>query len=112
MDEATSTTDVTGDDWEAALVAKAKGEKLNEDESEDEADKPGIPDDEPPVISTKVAVAHVRNLLTFAMQSGNNSMIDGIVDVQAMVVEHSVRLAAAAKQKCITHLFRKYLLNE
>ena len=69
MDEATSTTDVTGDDWEASLAW-------------------------PPVISTKVAVAHVRDLLTFAIQSGNKSMIDGIVDVQEMVEEHSVRLAA------------------
>ena len=58
--EATSTTDVTGDDWEAVLVANAKGDKLGEDESEDEADEPGMADDEPPVISTKVAVAHVR----------------------------------------------------
>ena len=107
MDETASTTDVTGDDWEAALVDRAKGEKLSEDESEDDADEPGMADDEPPVISTKVAVAHVRDLLTFAMQSANKSMIDGIVDVQAMVEEHSVRLAAAAKQKCITDFFRK-----
>ena len=54
MDEAISTTDVAGDDWEAALVAKAKGEKMDEDESEDEADEPGMADDEPPVISTNV----------------------------------------------------------
>ena len=96
MGEATSTTDVTGDDWEVALVAKAKGEKMNEDERKDEA-----------VISTKVAVGHVSDLLTFAMQSGNMSMIDGIANVQAMVKEHSVRLAAADKQKCITDLFMK-----
>ena len=70
---------MTGDDWEAALVAKAKGEKLSKDESDDEVDEPGMAEDEPPVISTKVAVAHVRDLLTFAMQSGNKSMVDGII---------------------------------
>ena len=84
-----STTDVTGDDWEVALVAKANGEKMNEDERKE------------------VAVGHVSDLLTFAMQSGNMSMIDGIANVQTMVKEHSVRLAAADKQKCITDLFMK-----
>ena len=34
-------------------------------------------------------------------------LVDGIVNVQAMVEEHSVRLAAADKQKCITDFFRK-----
>ena len=34
-------------------------------------------------------------------------LVDSIVNVQAMVEEHSVRLAAADKQKCITDVFRK-----
>ena len=39
-----------------------------------------------------MAVAHVSELLSFATQSGNMFMIDGIVNVQTMV--------AAAKQQC------------
>ena len=39
-------------------------------------------------------------------------LVEGIVNVQAMVEEHIVRLAASDKQKCITDFFRKYLLNE
>ena len=34
-------------------------------------------------------------------------LFDGIVNVQAMDEEHSVRLVAADKQKCITDFFRK-----
>ena len=66
------------------------GEKVDEDESEVTADEPGMADDEPPVISTKVAVAHVGVLLSFAMRTGNNvSMIDITAKAQTMVEEHS-----------------------
>ena len=42
MDDATSTTDVTGDDWEAALIARAKGLKAADQESEEkEVDEEG-----------------------------------------------------------------------
>ena len=34
-------------------------------------------------------------------------LVDGIVNVKAMVEEHSARLVAADKQKCITDFFRK-----
>ena len=61
-------------------------------------------------MSTMIAVLSLdqrMKVMTFAMESGNLSMIDGIVNLQTMVDEHSIRLAAAAKQKCITNFFRK-----
>ena len=61
-------------------------------------------------MSTKIAVLSLdqrMKVMTIAMESGNLSMIDGIVNLQTMVEEHSISLAAAAKQKCITNLFRK-----
>ncbi|KAI0211496.1 Isocitrate dehydrogenase [NADP] cytoplasmic [Lamellibrachia satsuma] len=57
MDDGTSTTDVASEKWEAALIAKARGEVPADDYSSDEAEEPAEPT---PVLTTRVALVRER----------------------------------------------------
>ena len=85
------------DEWEAALIASAKGVKTEDPESEEEE-----PAEEVVVMSTKQAVSQMRNILTFARRSGDAvRMINIATKLQGMVEDCAVRQAGAAKQMTI-----------
>ena len=97
MDDATSTTNVAGDEWEAALIAYAKGVNTEDPESEEEEPAEGVV-----VMSTKQAVSQMRNILAFARRSGDVvRMIDIATKLQGVVEECAVRQAGAAQQMAI-----------
>ena len=93
MNDATGTTVVAGDEWEAALVARAKGVNTEDPESEEV------------VMSTKQAVSQMRNILAFARRSGDVGMIDIATKLQGVVEDCAVRQAGAAKQMTIGDFF-------
>ena len=95
MDDATSTTDVAGDEWEAALIARAKSVNTEDPESEEE------PADEVVVTSMKQAVSLMRNIPASARRSGDVGMIDIATKLQGVVEDCAVRQAGAAKQMTI-----------
>ena len=67
MDDGTSTTDVASDEWEAALIAKARGEVPADDSSSDEdAEEPAEPT---PVLTIREALVRVNELVTFAISN-------------------------------------------
>ena len=86
MDDATSTTDVAGDEWEAALIARTKGANNEDPESEEEEPAEEEPAEEEPaeeepaeevvIMSMKQAVSQMRNILAFARCSADVGMID------------------------------------
>ncbi len=96
MDDATSTTDVAGDEWEAARIARAKDVNTEDPESEEEE-----PAEEVVVMSMKQAVSQMRNILAFARRSGDVGMIDIATKLQGVVEDCAVRQAGAAKQMTI-----------
>ena len=89
MDDATSTTDVAGDEWEAALIARTNGVNTEDPESEEEV----------VVMSTKQAVSQMRNILAFARRSADVGMIDIATKLQGVVEDCAVRQAGAAKHR-------------
>ena len=93
MDDATSTTDVAGDEWEAALIARTNGVNTEYLESEEE------PAEEVVVMSTKQAVSQMRNILAFARRSADVGMIDIATKLQGVVEDCAVRQAGAAKHR-------------
>ena len=80
MDDTTSTTDVAGDEWEAALIARTNGVNTEDPESEEEE-----PAEEVVVMSTKQAVYQMRNILAFARCSADVGMIDISTKLQGVV---------------------------
>ena len=96
MDDATSTTDVAGDEWEAALIARAKGVNTEDPGSEEEE-----PSEKVVVMSTK----QMRNILAFARRSGDVGMIDIATKLQGVVEDCAVRQAGAANQMTIGDFF-------
>ena len=88
MDDNTGTTDVAGDEWEAALIARAKAVNTEDPESEE-----GEPAEEVVVMSTKQAVSQIRNILAFARCSGDVGMIDISTKLQGVVEDFAVRQA-------------------
>ena len=64
-------TDVAGDEWEAALIARTNGVNTEDPDSEEEE-----PAEEVVVMSTKQAVSQMRNILAFARRSADVGMID------------------------------------
>ena len=93
MDDATSTTDVAGDEWEAALIARTNGVNTEDPESEEEE-----PAEEVVVMSTKHAVSQMRIILAFA-SSADVGMIDIATKLQGVVEDCAVRQAGAAKHR-------------
>ena len=93
-DDATSTTDVAGDEWEAALIARTNGVNTEDPESEDEE-----PAEEVVVVSTKQAVSQMRNILAFARRSADVGMIDITTKLQVVVEDCAVRQAGAANHR-------------
>ena len=100
MDDATSTTDVAGDEWEAALIARTNGVNTEDPESEEEE-----PAEEVVVMSTKQAVSQMRNILAFARRSADVGMIDIATKLQGVVEDCAVRQAGAARQMTIGDFF-------
>ena len=109
MDDATSTTDITGDDWEAALIARAKGLKAADQESEEEVDEEGQEEEEAEevVITTRQAVSSVIDLLTFATRRGDVAMMDIVTKLQDVVEDCAISQASAAKQTTISDFFAR-----
>ena len=108
MDDATSTADVTGDDWEAALIARAKGLKTADQESEEkEVDEEEEAEVEEVVITTRQAVSSVRDLLTFATRRGDVAMMDIVTKLQGVVEDCAISQASAAKQTPIGDFFAR-----
>ena len=93
MDDATSTTDVAGDEWEAALIARTNGVNTEDSESEEE------PAEEVVVIGTKQAVSQMRNILAFARRSADVGMIDIATKLKGVVEDCAVRQAGVAKHR-------------
>ena len=94
MDDATSTTDVAGYEWEAALIARTNGVNTEDPESEEEE-----PAEEVVVMSTKQAVSQMRNILAFARRSADVGMINIATKLQGVVEDCAVRQAGAAKHR-------------
>ena len=99
MDEATVTTEVTTDDWEAALVAKARGEIVQDDEDSDDDDN------EPegrPLITAKDGLLQIKDVMNFALSENDTAMFEAASTVRDLLQGHSIRQAALAEQKSIT----------
>ena len=89
MDEATSTTDI--DDWEADLIARARGDQV-EDDDDSSGDEGGIEEAAAPAaISTKVALGHVGQLVSFALLANDASMVEAVTKLQNIIQEHSMQ---------------------
>ena len=111
MDEATSTADIASDDWETDLIARARGDQV-EDNDDSSGDEGGIEEAAAPAaISTKVALGHVGQLVSFALLANDASMVDAVTKLQNIVQEHSIKQAAVAKQKSIRDFFAAKWLN-
>ena len=81
MDDATRTTDVVNDDWESALIAKARGDvpaagASSEEEEEEHTELP-------PVLTHKEALRRVSELVDYATRTGNAAMLDAVTTVQS-----------------------------
>ena len=104
MDDATRTTDVVNDDWESALIAKARGDvpaagaSSEEEEQEEHTELP-------PVSTHKEALGRVSELVDYASHTGNAAMLDAVTTMQSIVQEHCIKQATFAKQKSITDFF-------
>ena len=59
----------------------------------------------PASIPTKVALSHVGELVSFALLANNPFMVEAAMKLQTLVHDHSIRLAAVAKQKSIRDFF-------
>ena len=105
MDNATRTTDIISDDWESALITKARedvladGASSEEDEQEEQAELP------PTVLTNREALGRVNELVDYATRTGNAAMLDAVTTVQGLVQEHCIKQATFAKQKSITDFF-------
>ena len=102
MDDGTLTTETAGDDWEAAIVAEARGEVQDDD---DEADDSG--DDDPetlPVITARAALLQIKNIVGFALDASDAHLLEAASTVQDLLQGHCIRQAALAEQKTITDL--------
>ena len=96
MDDSTSTTDVASDEWEAALIAKARGEVPADDSSSDEeAEEPTEPT---PVLTTREALVRVNEFVTFAIRASDSAMLEAVTKVQNMVEDHCIKQAAVVKK--------------
>ena len=101
MDDATRTTDVVSDDWESALITKARedvladGASSEEEEQEEQAELP-------PVLTNKEALGRVNELVDYATRTGNAAMLDAVTTVQGLVQEHCIKQDTFANQKSIT----------
>ena len=103
MDDSSSTTNVASDEWEAALIAKTRGEVPADDSSSDEdAEEPAEPT---PVLTTREALVRVNELVTFAIRASDTAMLEAVTKVQNMVEDHCIKQAAVAKQKSIRDFF-------
>ena len=102
MDDATSTTDAVSDDWESALIAKARDVPAH-DESSDEDQI-----EHPPVLTNKEALGHVSELVNYATHTHTHSrkqaMLEAVLTVQSLMQDHCIKQAAYAKQESITDL--------
>ena len=107
MAEATSTTDVAGDEWEAALIARAKDLKTADQESEKEVDEEADEETEEVIITTRQAVSSVRVLLTFATRHGDVVMMDIVTKLQGVVEDCAISQTGAAKQTTIGDFFAR-----
>ena len=101
MDDATRTTDVVNDDWESAVIAKARGDvpaagaSSEEEEQEEQEEQIELP----PVLTHKEALGHVSELVDYASRTGNSAMLDAVMTVQSLVQEHCIKQATFTKQK-------------
>ncbi|KAK2176479.1 hypothetical protein NP493_662g01141 [Ridgeia piscesae] len=105
MDDATRTTDVVNDDWESALIAKARGDVPAagpKGEEEEEGRKENLTF---PRVETRRAPGRVTELVNYASRTGNAAMLDAVTTVQSIVQEHCINQATFAKQKSITDFF-------
>ena len=106
MDDATRTTEIISDDWESALIAKARGDAPAEDaSSEDEEEQEEHTELPPTVLTNKEALGHVSELMAYATRTGNVAMLDVVTTVQGVIQEHCIKQATFAKQKSITDFF-------
>ena len=106
IDSSATTSDVVSDEWEADIVAKARGEVAAEsDDSEEEEEE------EPPahtLISSREALDQVKNLVHFARLQNDTSMLDAASELQDLVEAHRLRQAATATQKKMDDFFVKH----
>ena len=106
MDDATRTTDIISDDWESALIAKARGDVsadgASSEEEEEQEEQTELP---PTVLTNKEALGCVNELVDYATRTGNAAMLDAVTTVQGLVQEHCIKQATFAKQKSITDFF-------
>ena len=96
MDDATVTTDVTDDDWEEALVAKARGAVIEDDE-----DSENEPEGRP-LITAKDGLLQMKDIISFAPSTNDAAMLEAASTVRDLLQGHSIRHAALAEQKSIT----------
>ena len=99
MDDAIHTAAVHDDDWEAALVAKAKGETVEESEEEEE---------ERPVRklpTARAALDSVRDIVGIALSASDARLLDAATTLQNLLEGHCIRQATAAKQTSMMDFF-------
>ena len=104
MDDATVTAEITDDDWEAALVAKARGDVMDDDEDSDDDDN------EPEgrtLITAKDGLQQMKDIISFALSANDTAMLDAASTVRDLLQGHSIRQAALAEQKNTTYFFQR-----
>ena len=104
MDDGTLTTDIADDDWEAAIVTRARGESPEDD---DEADDSGEDEAETlPVITARDALTQIKDIVGFALGASDARLLEVASTAQDLLQGHCIRQAALAQQKTITDFFK------
>ena len=102
MDEAIHTTAVHDDDWETALIAKARGENVVKDV--DDSDEEGEELAEIP--SARVALDRAKDIVNFALDVSDATMLDAATSLQDLLEIHCIRQAATARQTTMKDFFK------
>ena len=104
MDDRTLTTDIAGDDWEAAIVARARGESPEDDDADDSGEDEA---ETLPVITARDALTQIKDVVGFALGASDARLLEVASTAQDLLQGHCIRQAALAQQKTITDFFKK-----
>jgi hypothetical protein len=105
MDDAIYTSAVYDDDWEAALVAKARGQTVTEDVDESGGSGEEEEEDPPEVITSRVALDNMKGLVKYALSSSDRQLFDAAASMQKLLEMHCIRKATSAPQKTMKDFF-------
>ena len=84
---------VPRDDWESALIAKARGDvpvPADDASSDENVQTENLPC---PVFTNKKVLGHVNKLVDYATHTGNPVMLVAVATVQSLVQDHCIKQA-------------------